>query len=223
MKVRIALAALAGVAALAAVGMAATATSASAGTFPTPAPVSHITYTARDCAGGQLSATLTSGYRTWGNNRELVLTLTNTSSRACSLSGYPGLQLLNNRYQPLPTYTVQVPGRTSWSGQTVLLPGLSVTADITFTVSGPYYPAGIHTWPYYQGRAAYLAVTLPGVFPVSPVSGHQPYGPTGQAYGQPSGQLFQPRFVLPIPGGPVRIVQDRLSETPLMGFFPVTW
>lgn len=216
MKVRIALAALAGAAALATAGLAATATGASAGTVPIPAPVSHITYASRGCAGGQLSATLTGGYRTWGNNRELVLTLTNTSSRACSLSGYPGLQLLNNRYQPLPTYTVQVPGRTSWSGQAVLLPGRSVTADITFSVRGPYYPAGIHTWPFYQGRAAYLAVTLPGAYPVYPVTGQQPYG-------QPTGQLFQPRFVLPIPGGPVRIVQDRLSETPLMGYFPVTW
>ncbi len=216
MKVRIALAALAGVAALATVGLAATATSASAGTVPIPTPVSHITYAARYCAGGQLSATLTSGYQIRGSNRELVLTLTNTSSRACSLSGYPGLQLLNNRYQPLPTAVTQVPGRTSWSGQSVLLPGLSLTADITFTVSGPYYPAGIHTWPFYQGRAAYLAVTLPGAYPVYPVTGKQPYG-------QPTGQLFQPRFVLAIPGGPVRIVQDRLYETPLMGYFAVTW
>lgn len=215
MKIRIALATLAGVAALATVGVAATATSASAGTVP--ASISHITYAPRGCAGGQLSATLTSGYRTWWNNRELVLTLTNTSSRACSLSGYPGLQLLNRQYAPLPTAVVQVPGRTSWWGETVLLPGQSVTADITFAVGGPYYPAGIHAWPFYQGRAAYLAVTLPGLHPVY---GQQPYG---QPTGRPYWQLFEPRFVLPIPGGPVRIVQNRLYETPLTGYFPVTW
>jgi len=37
------------------------------------------------------------------------------------------------------------------------------------------------------------------------------------------GQRFGQRFVLPIPGGPVRIVQDRLYETPLMLQFPGVW
>ena len=211
MKVRIALAALAGVATLATVAVAATATSASASTVPNT--VSHITYAPRDCAGWQLSATLTRGYQTRWNNRELVLTLTNTSRSACTLSGYPGLQLLNSKYRPLPTTTVQVPGWTFWSAKTVLLPGQSATADITFAVSGPFYRGWNYPTPaFYQGGAAYLVVTLPGIYPVP-----------GQPYGQPNWQPYGQHFVLPIPGGPVRIVQNRLYETPLMGHFPVTW
>jgi Protein of unknown function (DUF4232) len=209
-KVRIALATLAGMATLAMVGVAATATSASASTIPTT--VSHITYPSGDCAGGQLTATLTRGYQTRWNNRELVLTLTNTSSRACSMSGYPGLQLLNNRYQPLSTTVVQVPGQTYWRAQTVLRPGQSATADITFAVSGLFYPARNYTPAFYPRGAAYLAVTLPGTYQAS-----------RPPYGQPNLMPYMPRFVLPIPGGPVRIVQDRLYETPLMLEFPGVW
>ena len=207
MKVRIALAALAGVATLATVGVAATATGASASTVPNT--VSHITYAPRDCAGSQLSATLTRGYQARGNYRQLVLTLTNTSRSACTLSGYPGLQLLNNKYRPLTTTAVQVPGRTSWSARSVLLPGQSATADITFAVSGPFYRGWNYpTSAFYQAGAAYLVVTLPGIYPV---------------YGQPNWQPYGQHFVLPIPGGPVRIVQNRLYETPLAGHFPVSW
>jgi len=206
-KVRIALAALAGVATLATVGVAATAAGASASTVPNT--VSHITYAPRDCAGWQLLATLTGGYQTRWNNRELVLTLTNTSRSACTLSGYPGLQLLNSKYRSLPTTTIQVPGRTFWSAKTVLLSGQSATADITFAVSGPFYRGWNYpTSAFYQGGAAYLVVTLPGIYPV---------------YGQPNWQPYGQHFVLPIPGGPVRIAQNRLYETPLMGHFPVTW
>jgi len=206
-KVRIALAALAGVATLATVAVTATATTASASTVPST--VSHITYAPRDCAGWQLSATLTRGYQTRWNNRELVLTLTNTSQSACTLSGYPGLQLMNSKHQPLPTTTVQVPGRTSWSAKTVLRPGQSMTAEITFAVSGPFYGGRNYPTPaFYQRGAAYLVVTLPSSHPVY-----------GQHNWQPRGQ----HFVLPIPGGPVRIVQNRLYVTPLTGHFPVAW
>jgi hypothetical protein len=206
-RVRIALAALAGAATLATIGMAATATSASASTVPTT--VSHITYAPRACAAWQLSATLTGGYQTRWNYRELVLTLTNTSRSACTVSGYPGLQLLNSRHQPLPTTAEQVPGaqlpeRTYGPTGIVLLPGQSATADITFAVQGRFYPA----WNRSRGSAAYLVVTLPYAYP---------------GYGQWSGQQFGARFVLPIPGGPVRIVQDRLYETSLTGHFPVVW
>jgi hypothetical protein len=205
-KVRIVLAALAGVATLATVGVVATATSAGASTIPTT--VSHISYAPRDCARWQLSATLTRGPQAWGNSRELVLTLTNTSRSACTMSGYPGLQLLGIRHQPLPTSTVQVPAvrvpeRTFWPTGIVLLPGQSATADITFTVYGRYFPFYTGS-PMFSISAAYLVVTLPNAYP---------------GYGQWSGQ----HFVLPIPGAPVRIVQDRLYETPLMGYFPATW
>ncbi len=203
MKVRTTLAALAGVAALATIGVAATATSASASTIPTT--VSHITYAPRECAGWQLSATLTRGHQTRGNNRELVLTLTNTSSSACSVSGYPGLQLLSNGHRQLPTTAVKVPARTSLSGEVVLHSGQSAIADITFAVQGRFYPASNYVGPpFFPASAAYLVVTLPNAYP---------------GYGQKFGQ----RFVLPIPGGPVRIVQDRLYETPLMAQFPGVW
>jgi Protein of unknown function (DUF4232) len=209
-RVRIALAALAGVATLATIGVAATATSAGAST--TPSTVSHITYAPRACARWQLSATLAKGYQTRWGQRELVLTLTNTSNSACTLSGYPGLQLLNSRHQPLPTTTVpvpgvRVPGTTWWSNGIVLRPGQSATADITFAVQGRFQPVWNYTWPpSYPGSAAYLVITLPNAYP---------------GVMQPYGQQFGQRFVLPIPGGPVRIVQNRLYETPLMGHFPV--
>ncbi len=206
MKVRIALAALAGMATLAMAGVAATAAGASASTVPTTA--SHLTYPRGDCAGGQLTAALTSGYQTSGNHREMVLTLTNTSSMACNLSGYPSLQLLNSRYAPLPTTTVQVTGRTSWSAQTVLRPGQPATADITFTVYGPGHRGLPYTPAFYQWGATYLAVTLPG---------------SGQAYGLPNWHPYTQRLVLPIPGGPVQIVQNRLYETPLTLEFPGVW
>ncbi|HTX27158.1 MAG TPA: DUF4232 domain-containing protein [Streptosporangiaceae bacterium] len=206
MKVRMALAALAGVAVLATVGVAATATSAGASTTRTT--VSHTTYAPRDCAGWQLSATLTRGPKTWGNNRELVLALTNTSRSACTVSGYPGLQLLGAGHQALPTTVVKVPGaqipeRTWGPAGIVLLPGQSATADITFTVQGRLHPALNYPGPpFFPVSAAYLVVTLPNGYP-----GHVP--------------PFGPRFVLRIPGGLVPIVQYRLYETALAGQFPV--
>jgi Protein of unknown function (DUF4232) len=210
-RIRIALAALAGVATLATIGVAATATSAGASTIPST--VSHITYAPRACAQWQLSATLTNGYQTRGSQRELVLTLTNTSNSACTMSGYPGLQLLNSRHQPLPTTTVPVSGvrvpMMTWSNGSVLRPGQSATADITFTVQARFHQPWNYSWaPSYQGSAAYLVVTLPNAYP---------------GVMQPYWQQFGQRFVLPIPGGPVRIVQNRLYETPLTGYFPVIW
>jgi len=199
-KVRIALAALAGVATLATVGVAAAAPSAGAGTIPATT-VSHVILAPPGCATWQLSVTLTRGYQAQWNQRELILTLTNTSRRACTVSGYPGLQLLNSRYGPLPTTTVRIPGVSPWPGTIVLLPGKSATANITFAVVKSFYPPWKYSGPpFFSQSAAYLVVTFPGF--------HQPYGQ---------------HFVLKIPGGPVRIVQNRLYETPLMGYFPVVW
>jgi Protein of unknown function (DUF4232) len=200
-KVRIALAALAGAATLAMVGVAAAAPSASASTIPTTT-VSHVSYAPPGCRTSQLSATLTSGPQTQWNRRDLVLTLTNTSRWPCTVSGYPGLQLLSIRYWALPTTTVPIPGRTFQPAHAVLFPGQSVRADITFSVLGRFYPAVKNPAPSFgqQSDAVYLMVTLPG---------------THQGYGQ--------HFVLKIPGGPVRIVQDRLYETPLMGYVPINW
>ena len=202
MKVRIALSALAGVAMLATVGVAAMAPSAGASTVPATT-ISHVNYPP-PLRGCQLSATLTRGYQTRGNNRELVLTLTNTSRSACTVSGYPGLQLLTSRYQPLPTTTVPVTVRFPSANPIVLLPGRSATVDITFTVYGLTYPWKHIALPILMPSAAYLVVTMP--------NSHTGYH---MVYGQ--------HFVLKIPGGPVRILQDRLYETPLMGQFPIFW
>ena len=199
MKVRIALAALAGVATLATVGVAAAAAAAGASTIQ-PTTMSQVTHAPPGCAAGQLSVTLTRGYQTRWNYRELIVTVTNTSHRACTVSGYPSLQLLNKWYSPLPTSTVRVPARTFWPAVAALFPGQSVRADITFAVFNYFYPASKYIGPpLFQQAAAYLVVTLPGV--------HQPY--------------WQ-HFVLKIPGGPVRIMQDRLYESPLMGYVPIT-
>jgi len=207
MKFRIALAALAGVATMAAVGMAATAPSAGASTAPTTTTVSHVIYPPppRGYTGWRLSATLTSGYQTRGNQRELVLTLTNTGRSPVNLAGYPGLQLLNSKYQPLPTTTVPVTVRFPAANSAVLRPGQSATADITFTVYQMVYPWKHYGPPYYMPSAAYLAVTLPNT-----------HTGNGSYWGYT-------HFVLKIPGGPVRILQDKLYETPLMGQFPIYW
>jgi hypothetical protein len=202
-KVRIALAALAGVATLATVGVAAAAPSAGASTIPA-ATVSHVTYAPPACATWQLSATLTRVYQAPWNQRALVLTLTNTSRWACTVPGYPGLQLLNSKYWPLPTTTVRLPGKSPQPGVIILFPGKSATATITFAVFKSFYPPWKYSGlPFFSQSAAYLQVTLPGL--------HQPYWP------------YARHFVLKIPGGPVRIVQNKLYETPLMGYFPVVW
>jgi len=195
MKIRTALAALAGVAALASVGMTATAAGAST-TVTTPPPVIH---TVPVCTVGQLTAQLSSGYVFQFNHRDLTLTLTNTSWRACTVSGYPGLQLLGFRWQPLPTTVDHV---FSWSPSAMpitLYPGQSATATISFTLAGRYYPG--QYYPFRTPSAYYLEVTLPGFYPVHPMWG-----------------WWQPSFILRIPGAPVRIQQDRLFETALTGF-----
>jgi hypothetical protein len=196
-RIRTTLATIAGVATLATVGVAAVATSASASTT-SPTTTSHVVYTPGACTVGNLSATLTLGHQVKGNNRELILTLTNTSHRACTVSGYPGLQLLTVRYAPLPTTTIPVLGKSPFPAKIVLFPGRSATADITFAVYGRFYPWNYSGSPFYGAKAAYLVVTLPNAQ-------------------RPSGQ----HFTLKIPGGPVRIVQNRLHETALAGTFPV--
>lgn len=194
MKIRIAAATLAGVATLAMVGMAAAAPGASASTTSTTSAttVSHVIYTSRACTVGQLSAKLSGPV--WGTQRTDTLTLTNTSYRACTLYGYPGLQLLNSWYQPLPTTTIKISNWMPYRFPILLLPGQSATATISYSVYGPRYGWNQPGPPFFGASAAYLVVTLPGT---------PPYG-------------WQ-HFVLRIPGGPVKIVQNKLYETTLVG------
>lgn len=201
MNVRIALAALAGVATLTAAGVATTAVSASASTTST----THVVPSPPGCTAGQLSAMLSMS-QVKGHNLSFVLTLTNTSHQACTVSGYPGLQLLNSWKQPLSTKTVLVQSTFPALGKIVLLPGRSATATISFTVYGRYFGWNQRGFPFLGAKAAYLQVTLPS---------------TGMPW--PWGHSWIPaqHFTLRIPGGPVRIVQNRLSETALMGHMPV--
>lgn len=58
------------------------------------------------CQPGQLSAATGQGTGAAGT-QTLVMTLTNTSSAACGLNGYPGMQLLDAQGAPIPTTVVR--------------------------------------------------------------------------------------------------------------------
>jgi hypothetical protein len=75
------------------------------------------------------------GFQAGLGNRGFILTLTNTVSTSCSLSGYPGLGLQNARHQTLPSHTFRGstyfdpdPGRSL----IVLSPGETVSADLSY-------------------------------------------------------------------------------------------
>jgi len=197
-KIRIAAAALAGVASLAMIGMAAAAPGASASTA-SAMTVSHVIYTPRACTVGRLSARLSGPV--WGAHRTDTLTLTNIGNRACTLYGYPGLQLLNSRYQPLLTTTIRIYNRMPYRFPIVLLPGQSATATISYSVYRPWYGWNYTGPRFFGASAAYLVVTLPGTPP----------------FGLWQHFWWQHHFVLRIPGSPARIVQNRLYETMLAG------
>ena len=205
MKVRIALATLAGVAAMAMTGVATTAASASASIPPTPAPVAH---QPPGCDVGQLSAAL-SLPRVKGHEYSYVLTLTNISHHhACTVSGYPGLQLLSAFRLPIPTKTIEVKRAFHAPEKIVLPPGRSATAEISFTVYGAPSGRHPHGMPFPWAKAVYLKVTLPGF----PEQGRP---------GEPHHWLPAQYFTLRIPGGPVRVVHNQLFETALAGHLPV--
>jgi hypothetical protein len=196
-KIRFAVAALAGLTALAGVGVA-TAGSASASTTTAPAAVR----TLPGPVAAPLSARLSLS-QVRGNERSYTLTLTNVSHHPLTVSGYPGLQLLNSWRKPLPTTTVPVMRTFPLPGKVTLFPGQSATARISLTVYGRHfwYPRGM---PFYGAKAAFLQVTLPSV-PLPPTPGHA------------HGWLPAQHFTLLIPGGQVRVVQNRLYETALTG------
>lgn len=200
MKIRFAVAALASLAALTGAGVA-TAGSASASTTTAPAAVR----TLPGPVAAPLSAKLSLS-QVRGNERSYVLTLTNVSHRPLTVFGYPGLQLLNIWMKPLPTKVIPVLRTFPGPGKVVLLPGQSATARISLTVYGRHFWFP-HGTPVYGAKAAFLRVTLPSV----PL----PWAP-GQAHHWTPAQ----HFTLSIPGGPVRVVQNRLYETALAGH---TW
>jgi hypothetical protein len=136
MKLRIALAALAGVATLAGAGAVAATAS---GAAPTAAQTAaQTTYSAPRCYIGDLSAGF-HGYQIEMGTRGFLLTLTNISNHSCNLYGYPGLQLLNAQKRPLPTTTqwgMSYFDRNQVKSLIVLSPGETASADISYGVYG---------------------------------------------------------------------------------------
>ena len=104
MKIRIALAAFAGLATLAAVG-GVTAASTTSATTTTAQTAAQTTYTPPRAHIWDLSAGF-HGYQMEMGTRGFLVTFTNVSNHSVSLYGYPGLQLLNAKKQPLPTRTL---------------------------------------------------------------------------------------------------------------------
>lgn len=190
MKIRIALAALAGMATLATVG--ATVMAPGAGAAVTPSPVTRVV--PAPPGPGDLSARLSMPV-VRGQNVSFVLTLTNVSHHAVTVSGYPGLTLLDIFRHQLPTTTVQV--KSFFIHKVVLFPGQSATSAISFVKFGRFFPGS----RFFGARAWYLQVTLP--------SAPMPWSHHG----------FMPpvRFMLLLPGGPVHVVHNTLTVTALTG------
>ena len=107
-------------------------------TTNTPAPP-----TAAACGGGDLGGGFSEvpGSAAAGSIT-YALTLTNTSSTACSVSGIPKLQLVDAQGGAVPTtVSAAQPGQPTWA-KIVLQPGGSATADARFSpdVPGPGEP-----------------------------------------------------------------------------------
>jgi hypothetical protein len=137
MKLRIALAAFAGLVTLAGGGAAAAV--ATSGTAPAVTQAAaQTTYSAPRCYLGDLSAGL-HGYQIEMGTRGFLLTLTNISNHSCTLYGYPGLQLLDAQKRPLPTKTqwgMSYFDRNQVKSLIVLSPGETASADISYGVYG---------------------------------------------------------------------------------------
>jgi len=167
MKLRNAVAAFAGVAMLAGVGAVAAVSASSASTTTTQTTV-QTTYTPPRAHIGDLSAGF-HGYQMEMGTRGFIVTLTNISNHSVSLYGYPGLQLLDARMQPLPTKTLwgmSYFDRNQVKSLIVLSPGETASADISF---------GVYGTPANSVLAYYLEVTPPNCY--SHFTLKIPYGP----------------------------------------------
>jgi len=101
--------------------------------------------------------------------RGFIVTLTNITNHSVSLYGYPGLQLLNAKKQPLPTRTLWGQSyfdRNQVKSLIVLSPGETASADISFGVYGTQSNSVL---------AYYLKVTPPNCY--SHFILKIPYGP----------------------------------------------
>lgn len=88
-----------------------------------------------ECGPSDLSGTVVAGDAGAGQRRA-TLVLTNTSEDACTITGYPGLQLTTSSGAKVPTKTVRV--STPAPKKVTVAPGASAAATLTFGV----VPAG---------------------------------------------------------------------------------
>jgi hypothetical protein len=189
MKLRIALAAFASVTTLAAVG-AVTAEASSGATTMATQTTAQTTYALARADIWDLSAGF-HGYQAQMGSRGFLLTLTNISNHSVSLYGYPGLQLLNARKQPLPTRTLWRSSyfdRDPGKNLVVLSPGETASADVSFFIA-----FGDSGTPANTVLAYYLEVTPPNCYS---------------------------HFILKIPYGPVLIYQHQLQVTAMARHTP---
>jgi hypothetical protein len=136
MRLRIAFAVVACAAALA-TGMVATARPASAATTSAAGR-----YLPHRCYVSDLAARF-HGPQAGLGNRGFLLTLTNVSGASCRLDGYPGLELRDASWRPLPTRVRR--GPTYFSPDQgrrliVLSPGETASADISFLAAHAVLP-----------------------------------------------------------------------------------
>jgi hypothetical protein len=127
------------------------------GMIAVPARAVAVTGTVPRCYTQNLAAGL-HGFQAGLGNRGFILTLTNTGSTSCSLSGYPGLGLDNARHKALPSHTFRGstyfdpdPGRSL----IVLSPGETVSADVAYAADGMAADSV---------TASYLEVTPPNAY-----------------------------------------------------------
>jgi Protein of unknown function (DUF4232) len=163
------------------------AASASQGTTAAPARATAATSTAPRCYT-QYLATGLHGFQAGLGNRGFILTLTNTGSTSCSLSGYPGLGLQNARHRTLPSQTFRGstyfdldPGRSL----IVLSPGETVSADLAYAADGMAADSVTATYLEVTPPNAHLHLTvrIPGApvviyhgnLYVTAVARHTPY------------------------------------------------
>lgn len=139
---------------------AAPATSSAAATTP-PSPTAVATTpsggSSSACGGSALAGQVASTNGGAGHV-QVVITLTNHSSAACAMDGYPALRLLGAGAQPLPT-TVIHGGAMSFANRSPKPVQLAAGAVASFDIEYSDVPSGSETS---CPQALALAVTPPG-------------------------------------------------------------
>ncbi len=103
-------------------------------TAPTSTGTTTGASTAGACTGGQLGGVFTTIAGSAGAGQiSYLLTLTNTGSAACFVSGLPVVQLLDKNGSPLPTHGSAARPGTQTAARVVLAPRASATAQARFS------------------------------------------------------------------------------------------